>query len=98
MRTLLIAALLAVATPVVAVVGGGDVKFKVNRASDAVFSHEAHVVKAKLGCRDCHSKLYLDTTRTKHTTMKQMAQGKSCGACHDGKRAAGLDDCGTCHR
>jgi len=26
-----------------------------------------------------------------------MEKGKSCGSCHDGKSAHGLDDCGTCH-
>jgi c(7)-type cytochrome triheme protein len=56
------------------------------------------VVGGKLGCRDCHPKLYLDAARSKRVTMKQMEKGQSCGACHDGKRAPGLDDCTTCHR
>jgi c(7)-type cytochrome triheme protein len=98
MRKILLAALLAVAAPALAVVGGGDVTFEVKGAEKAVFSHDVHVVKAKLGCRDCHPKLYLDTSRSKRVTMKQMEQGKSCGACHDGQRAVGLDDCGSCHR
>lgn len=98
MRTILILAALAVAAPVAAVVGGGDVTFRVEGADKATFSHEAHVVGAKLGCRDCHPKLYLDTARSKRATMAQMKKGRSCGACHDGKRAAGLEDCKTCHR
>jgi c(7)-type cytochrome triheme protein len=98
MRTILILAALAVAAPVAAVVGGGDVTFEVKGADKATFSHDAHVVKAKLGCRDCHPKLFLDTTRSKRVTMAQMKKGQSCGACHDGKRAPGLDDCSTCHR
>ena len=63
MRTLWIAALLAIAGPAAAVVGGGDVTFQVKGASQAVFSYDKHVVDAKLGCRDCHPKLYLDTAR-----------------------------------
>lgn len=98
MRTILILAALAVVAPVAAVVGGGDVTFLVKGAEKATFSHEAHVVGAKLGCRDCHPKPYLDTARSKRVTMKQMEKGQSCGACHDGKRAPGLDDCTTCHR
>jgi c(7)-type cytochrome triheme protein len=91
-------AALVVAAPVAAVVGGGDIRFETPGAEDAVFSHDVHVVNAKLGCRDCHPKLYLDTARSKRVTMSQMEKGKSCGACHDGKRAVGLDDCGSCHR
>jgi c(7)-type cytochrome triheme protein len=98
MRTILILAALALAAPVAAVVGGGEVTFEVKGAEKATFSHEVHVVNAKLGCRECHPKLYLDTARSPRVTMKQMEKGKSCGACHDGKRAAGLDDCSTCHR
>jgi c(7)-type cytochrome triheme protein len=98
MRTILILAALVVAAPVAAVVGGGEVTFEVKGADKATFSHDAHVVKAKLGCRDCHPKLYLDTARSKRVTMQQMKKGQSCGACHDGKRAAGLDDCSSCHR
>ena len=98
MRALFVALLLGFAIPTVAVVGGGDVRFKVKGASEAVFSHDAHVVKANLGCRECHPKLYLDTARSKRVTMAQMKKGQSCGACHDGKRAVGLDACNTCHR
>ena len=98
MRKILILAALALAAPVAAVVGGGDVTFELKGAKKATFSHDAHVVGAQLGCRDCHPKLFLDTTRSKHVTMAQMKKGQSCGACHDGKRAPGLDDCNTCHR
>ncbi len=98
MRTISILAALALAAPALAVVGGGDITFAVKGADKAIFSHDAHVVGAKLGCRDCHPKLYLDTARSKRVTMKQMEKGQSCGACHDGKRAPGLDDCKTCHR
>ena len=98
MRKIFILAALALAAPVAAVVGGGDVIFQVKGAEKVTFSHEAHVVTAKLGCTDCHPKLFLDTARSKRITMAQMKKGQSCGACHDGKRAAGLDDCTTCHR
>ena len=31
------------------------------------------------------------------TRHAEMEAGKSCGRCHDGKAAHGLDECGTCH-
>ncbi len=100
MRTVLLAVALAslAAAPALAVVGGGDVAFEPEGAGKAVFSHDAHVVTAKLGCRDCHARLYLDTKRSRHATMEQMQRGRSCGACHDGKRAFGVDACDRCHR
>lgn len=102
MRTYLILATLAFAVPAAAVVGGGDITFAVKKGGKAVagpatFSHALHV-KAKLGCKECHPKLFLDTARSKRFTMAQMKKGQSCGACHDGNRAHGLDACNTCHR
>ena len=98
MKRILTIALLT-AAPAAAVVGGGDITFQPKGAEKALFSHDVHVVRAKLGCRDCHPKLYLDTARSKRVSMEQMAKTrKSCGACHDGKRAVGLDECGSCHR
>ena len=97
MRNHLLLAALLVAGPALAAVGGGEITFPVQDPGKAVFSHEAHVLKAKVGCRECHPKLYLDVARSKRVTMKQMAQGRSCGACHQGKRAFGLDACVKCH-
>jgi c(7)-type cytochrome triheme protein len=98
MRHLLLVLLLASAGPAAATVGGGDITFPVKGADKAVFSHEAHVVGAKLKCQDCHPGLYLNVAKSKTATMKQMEKGKSCGACHDGKRASALDDCTKCHK
>ncbi len=92
------AILLATALPALAVVGGGDLPFDVKGAGKVVFRHEAHVVGAKVGCKECHPKLYLDVARSKPATMKQMEKGQSCGACHDGKRAFALNDCTKCHQ
>ena len=98
MRRSLAAILIAAALPAVAVVGGGDVTFTVKDSGKAVFRHDSHVVVAKLGCKECHPVLYLDVAKSKRVTMKEMEKGKSCGACHTGKRAFALDDCTKCHR
>lgn len=80
-----------------AAVGGGDVIMK-NRGGDVTFSHETHVTGAGLRCTDCHDRLYLNSAKHRKVTMKQIEKGKSCGACHDGKKAFSVKgECGRCH-
>lgn len=87
------------ATPALAVVGGGDITMKGGKAGDVLFSHDFHVATAGLGCKECHAKLYLDVKKHRHVGMKEMQKGKSCGACHDGKKAFSVKgDCGKCHK
>ncbi|GAB7028386.1 cytochrome c3 family protein [Geotalea toluenoxydans] len=82
-----------------AVVGGGEVTIKGGTAGDVRFSHEVHVETAAMGCKECHPKPYLDTKQHKHVTMKEMQKGKSCGACHNGKKAFSVKgDCAKCHK
>lgn len=97
---LLSASLLAlVSAQALAVVGGGDITLKAKGAGDVLFSHDLHVSEAGLGCKECHTKLYLDTKKHKHVGMKEMQKGKSCGACHDGKKAFSVTgDCVKCHK
>lgn len=81
-----------------AVIGGGDIVMK-NKGGDVVFSHDTHVAGAALACTACHDKLYLSKGQHKTVTMKQMRSGKSCGACHNGKRAFSVKgECATCHK
>lgn len=60
------------------------------------FSHDFHLqIYGK--CRDCHTKLF-PFGNGKRMTMADMAAGKSCGACHDGKTAFTANgDCNRCH-
>lgn len=88
-----------VASIAFAVVGGGEITFKMKDAGDVVFSHESHVGVHFLACTDCHTVPF--TTRGQHipVSMDQMAQGLSCGACHDGTRAFSVrENCQICHR
>ena len=60
------------------------------------FSHSVHI--DMFGCTDCHSDLYLPSSKNKTVSMAQMEQGESCGACHDGGDAFSVEtDCGSCH-
>ena len=58
------------------------------------FSHRDHAAKQR--CESCHTKLYR-TGKTPAVGMAAMKSGKSCGACHNGKAAFGLDKCAACH-
>ena len=81
-----------------AAVGGGNITLN-NKGGNVVFSHDTHVEGAALACTECHDKLYTSSRQHKTATMKQMQQGKSCGACHNGKKAFSVKgDCAKCHK
>jgi c(7)-type cytochrome triheme protein len=88
------------AFPAWAVIGGGDITFQVEGMASALFTHDAHVGKAKLKCAACHPALYKNRTQHSVVGMAGMQKGKSCGACHDGKKAFGVvekENCEKCH-
>lgn len=80
------------------------------------FSHPAHKEafgKEKLDCKQCHIKPKLFPMKRKAgvartvITMEEMAAGKACGACHNGKTTvndkvifnlADEENCGRCHK
>jgi len=71
-----------------------DLTFTVRPTGDVTFSHGPHT--RKFACGDCHPRLF-KTGRNPTVTMARMEKGKSCGACHTGKRAFDLEDCSRCH-
>lgn len=75
-----------------------DVTFKTKDIGKVVFSHKDHITKGqqKNNCRACHDKIF-DIKHPVRHTMADMEQGKSCGACHDGKSAFALAECLKCH-
>lgn len=71
--------------------------FKVKGLGTLKFNHEGHF--NKFTCTDCHTKLYAYKQGTQKTTMDEMEKGKSCGACHNGKKAFSVGgDCVKCHK
>jgi c(7)-type cytochrome triheme protein len=68
------------------------------------FRHDSHVDASRPDCTTCHPTLFPIVKRTAPSAAPaairhaDMEKGKSCGSCHDGKSAHGLDDCGTCHK
>ncbi|MEI6667846.1 MAG: c(7)-type cytochrome triheme domain-containing protein [Acidobacteriota bacterium] len=67
------------------------------------FNHASHVSDSAPGCTACHPRLFKILTsgtaaNGKAITHDAMKQGRACGACHDGKKSFGVDDCSMCHR
>lgn len=60
----------------------------------AYFPHWVHRIRYK--CYACHDDLFA-MRRGPNPTMAAMAKGESCGACHNGKLAFGVDTCQRCH-
>jgi c(7)-type cytochrome triheme protein len=93
-------AITVMASAALAVTGGGDVIFQAQGVTDALFSHEYHVGKAKKRCSECHYGIYANRAQHKTVGMEGMRKGKSCGVCHDGKKVFGVTDqkdCDRCH-
>jgi c(7)-type cytochrome triheme protein len=74
-----------------------DISFKPKGINPVTFSHKVHI--ANFNCNECHTKLFPFKAGANHNTMAQMATGKSCGACHNGKEAFSVTtgDCAKCH-
>jgi c(7)-type cytochrome triheme protein len=68
--------------------------------SAVVFSHQTHVALAGNRCTGCHPRPFPMLRRAPEPVHRDLDAGKSCGLCHDGKRAFGVRDrsaCRTCH-
>jgi c(7)-type cytochrome triheme protein len=76
-----------------------DAVYHTKNAGKVVFSHADHIHKKGLtnDCRACHDAIF-DLKKKKHYSMADMGKGKSCGACHDGKKAFSPGDCVRCHQ
>ncbi|HEX8960520.1 MAG TPA: cytochrome c3 family protein [Geobacteraceae bacterium] len=74
----------------------GVITFK-NEGGEVKFSHEFHLGMYK--CADCHTKLFPFKAGAQHVAMGGMEQGRSCGACHNGKDAFTVkENCDKCHK
>jgi c(7)-type cytochrome triheme protein len=69
------------------------------------FNHETHVPRIEDNarvCATCHETSFSLRRRgqalTGPVTMERIKNGELCGACHDGAKAFGLDDCTSCHQ
>lgn len=76
-----------------------DVVFDTGNAGRVVFNHGRHLAQKGMvnNCRACHDALF-DLKKKKHYSMADMEKGKSCGVCHDGRKAFALSGCARCHQ
>jgi len=79
--------------------GPGDVKLAKSAGSPGrvTFRHATHG-GAKARCDRCHPKLFGMKPAGTPLEKAAMFEGKSCGACHNGKTAFGVDDGAQCQR
>ncbi len=91
----------AMAMTAFAVPSGKTVEFEGKGAGKVVFDGGVHA-KAGLKCADCHqSGLFKMKKGGDAVTMKDINDGKFCGACHNGTKAFSAKDaanCGKCHK
>ena len=81
---------------------GKTVDFKdTKNMAPVVFDGTLHAGKG-LKCTDCHTKIFAmkkGATPKTDLTMAAMRQGKTCGACHNGKKAFSVaGSCAKCHK
>ncbi len=97
---LVVAMLIAMAAPVFAVAPGKTVEYDGKGAGKVIFDGKIHAGKGTK-CAECHPKLFKYKKGTEVFTMKDMNEGKYCGACHDGTKTFGMKDqkdCSKCHK
>lgn len=60
------------------------------------FNHGFH--SKRFQCSECHPNVFPMKKGLKKIKMDDMYAGKSCGICHNGKRAFASMECALCHR
>ncbi len=88
---------LSLAGGALAVGTGKKVEWDEKTTGKVVFDGKSHA-DAKLKCADCHTKPKLFPMKKGAHKMDDMKAGKSCGACHDGKKAFAVSECAKCHK
>ena len=73
------------------------VEYDGGASGKVVFDGKTHA-DAGSKCADCHSKPKLFGMKKTALKMAEMKDGKSCGACHDGKKAFAVTECAKCHK
>lgn len=63
-----------------------------------IFRHTTHTAFAGGRCVACHPQPFKILHPTRQANHEEMNAGRSCGTCHDGKKAFGVDDSAQCQR
>ena len=71
-----------------------EVYLQTENVGKILFTHNVHGTD----CAMCHPKIFIKKNNSNHVSMKAMEKGKSCGACHNGKKVFSVtENCLTCH-
>lgn len=98
MKRLLVPVILLCFLPVVLFAGDYRiVTFSTENAGKIMFEHPLHLKALGSDCTLCHNSLFAIGKKVAPVSMAEMEKGKSCGACHNGKRAFKLAECIRCH-
>lgn len=73
------------------------VTYSTENAGKVEFNHPVHLKALGSNCTLCHNAIFAIGGKSAPVTMAEMEKGKSCGACHNGKRAFALPACTRCH-
>lgn len=73
-----------------------EITYRIGRSQTVTFSHASHLDRSP-DCARCHDSLYR-TGKNQPVGMAGMRKGKSCGACHTGRAAFSVENCGGCHQ
>lgn len=84
-----------VSPPAAAFQGPGPLNYTVEGAGPVQFLHQSH---GSFSCSECHPGSFTMKKGGSKMTMAEMYQGKSCGLCHDGKKAFASMQCTKCHK
>jgi c(7)-type cytochrome triheme protein len=98
--TIFILLLLALPTVLYARWDKSLVEIKTDATGVIAFDHYTHFdALGEKKCTTCHNGIFnRDRSKNPDFTMKDMEQGKACGACHNGERAFNVkEDCSSCH-
>ena len=71
-----------------------------NSPGKVTFDHAKHLAKGAK-CAACHPALFAMKKGGTKLTMDSMGEGKTCGTCHNGRKAFGVMDgekCDSCHK
>jgi c(7)-type cytochrome triheme protein len=97
---LVVVASFAMAISAFAVPSGKTVEFTPKGADKVVFDGKVHADKG-LKCASCHPAVFKMKKGGDTITMKDINEGKFCGACHDGAKAFSAKEaanCAKCHK
>jgi c(7)-type cytochrome triheme protein len=86
---------LSLAAGAMAVGPGKKVEYDGKTKGKVVLDGKAHATSK---CAECHTKPKLFGMKKSELKMADMKDGKSCNACHDGKKAFDVKECAKCHK